>query len=124
MAKWKKKENSPTIAEAERYELLSPMLDSLRSDVEGLSKKKPDEPMNELKVKMTNQILNEVLEFLKDDPSVKFLQLLDTETLPSNSDAYIILGQFRAAMNQFKSKNHGYVASQNENVWHCKDGFL
>jgi hypothetical protein len=84
-----------------------------------LSKKKQDGALNPLKVKMINRLLRQIKEILGSDPSIEFLDLLDEETLPQNSDAVLILGQFDAAMKQFKEKHHGWDGS--EHTWFTKD---
>ncbi|GAE27619.1 hypothetical protein JCM9140_3772 [Halalkalibacter wakoensis JCM 9140] len=65
-------------------------------------------------------MLNEVKEeVLIDDPSIEYLDLLDDETLPQNSDAVLILGQYQAALKQFKSKYYkrdGYTQR-----WYTKE---
>jgi hypothetical protein len=94
----------PTNAQANKFNMLSPMMDSMLTEMRELSKKKQDGIVNDLKVKMINRVLKEVKEILSSDPSSQYLDLLDEESLPQNSDAVLILGQFRAAMDQFKSK--------------------
>jgi hypothetical protein len=54
---------------------------------------------------MINLILKEVLAFLKGQPSLKFVALLDEATLPQNADALIVLGQYKAAMENFMRSN-------------------
>jgi len=117
----KKKDHSnlPTEAQCEKHESLKPLLDSLFEEIKELSKKKPDEVLNKLKVKIINKILSQVKEFLSVMQTVEFLELLDEETLPSNSDATLMVGQFRAVRSQFKSKYYYY--EDYENRWHTKE---
>jgi hypothetical protein len=109
----------PTKAQAEQFDMLFPILNSVFSELKELSKKKQDGALNELKVKMTNRILAEVKNILDDDPTVKFLDLLDAETLPTNSDAVLIIAQFKAAMEQYKSKHCDW--SGTDYVWETSD---
>lgn len=51
-----------------------------------------------------NRILTQLKDFLKSEPTVSFLDLLDEETLPTNSDAILIIGQFKASMDNFRKK--------------------
>lgn len=98
-------QNLPTNRQAEKFELLHPLLKSVLFEVKELSKKKQDETLNKLKVKMINKILSQVkAEVLNDDPSIEFLDLLDDATLPTNSDAVLIIAQYDAAMSQFHGK--------------------
>jgi hypothetical protein len=111
--------NKPTKAKTEQYDMLYPILESVYNEIKELSKKKQDGVLNEIKVKMTNRILAKVKTILEDDPTVEFLDLLDEVSLPTNSDAVLIITQFKAAMEQFKSKHHGWDGY--ENGWHTTD---
>ncbi len=87
-----------------KYQMLSPMLETIYTEMKELSKKKQDVPLNKLKVDMINKILEKIKELLADEPTLQFVDLLDDETLPSNSDAVLVLAQFRSAMDQFKGR--------------------
>lgn len=67
-----------------------------------LSKKAPDGRLNTVKVKMINRVLADVKTALSDEPTMAYLDLLEDETLPSNSDVVLILGQYTAAAHQFE----------------------
>lgn len=109
----------PTKAQAEQFDMLFPILDAVFNEIKELSKKKQDGALNELKVKMTNRILSKVKSILNDDPTVEFLDLLDEEVFPTNSDAVLIISQFRAAMLQYKEKH--YVWTGTEKAWSTED---
>lgn len=99
----------PTNIHIQKYELLLPLLKSILFEVKDLSKKKQDEPLNKLKVGMINKILSRIkAEVLNDDPSCEFLDRLDDETLPTNSDAVLIIAQYDAAMTQFHTRHYGW----------------
>ncbi|MFF2482728.1 hypothetical protein [Paenibacillus sp. NPDC058071] len=98
----------PTEAIVAKFEMLTPMLDSALLEMREFSKKKQDGVLNPLKVKVLNRLLYDLKEILSADPSTEYLDLLDDESLPQNSDAVLILGQFRAAMDQFRIKYFGY----------------
>jgi hypothetical protein len=98
----------PTKANAEQFDMLFPILESVYNEIKELSKKKQDGLLNEIKVKTTNRILSKVKSFLSDDPSIEFLDLLDEVLLPTNSDAVLIIAQFKAAMEQYKAKHFGW----------------
>ena len=91
----------PSQAQVEKYEISYPVLAKVLSEVKELSKKKQDAVLNKLKVKMVNRILEEIRTFLANQPTAKFLDLLDDETLPTNSDTVLILAQYQAAMDVF-----------------------
>lgn len=109
----------PTRENAEQFDMLSPILDSVYHEIKELSKKKQDGALNEIKVKVTNRILAKVKTILKDDPTVEFLDLLDEVTLPTNSDAVLIIAQFKAAMQQYKDKYYGWTGI--EHGWSTED---
>jgi hypothetical protein len=54
-----------------------------------------------------NRILNPIKEVMKSEPTSEFLDLLDEDTIPSYSDAVLIIAQFQAAMRQFRSTHYG-----------------
>ena len=92
-------QSAPSTSQAEKFELLHPLLKSVLFEVKELSKKKQDDPLNKLKVGIINKILSQIkTDVLNDDPSREFLDLLDDETLPTNSDAVLIIAQYDAAM--------------------------
>lgn len=117
----KKIGNLPSEKQVEKYERLSPLLESIFEEVKEFSKKKPDGPLNQLKVKMINKILKQVKDFLSSEPTVEFLELLDDETLPTNSDAVLIIGQFKTVLDQFKSKFYGWDNYISERRWFTKE---
>ncbi|MDR7071035.1 hypothetical protein [Fictibacillus barbaricus] len=108
----------PTKEQADNYDLLYPMLESALQEVREFSKKKQDGVLNPLKVKLLNRLLTEIKnDVLTFDSSNDYLDLLDDETLPQNSDAVLILGQYEAAMKQFKAKYYGYNSGRGEWIW-------
>lgn len=109
----------PTKTQAEQFDMLFPILDSVFNEIKELSKKKQDGALNELKVKMTNRVLAKVKSILNDDPTIEFLDLLDEEVFPTNSDAVLIISQFRAAMLQYKEKHYGWTGI--EHAWTTED---
>lgn len=99
--------NLPSEEQVEKFERLYGLLSHIASDMDGFAKKKPDGAMNKLKVKMINKILTQIKEFFISDPIVEFLEVLDEDVLPTNSDTVLILGQFKSTMEQFKGKYYG-----------------
>lgn len=99
--------NDKHLSEAEiaDYELVTPMLESLHHEMSELSKKKQEGTLNKLKIRHINRILEKIEGILDDDPSVAYLEKLDEDEIPQNSDAVVILGQWRAAMKQFHTKH-------------------
>jgi hypothetical protein len=109
-----------TKEKANKHEMLSPMLGATYNEMKELSKKKQTDTLNKLKVRMINRILEQVKDLLKEEPTAQFIDLLDDETLPTNSDAVLILAQFQAAMKQFKEKYYRYDSTSMEHKWYTK----
>ncbi len=110
-----------TDEKAKRYEMLSPILDGVYKEVKELSKKKADNVLNKLKVTMVNRILGQIKEVLENEPTIQFMDLLDDETLPTNSDAAMILAQFRAAMDQYKERYYRHDSTIYGHRWFTKE---
>ena len=107
----KNKKNSPTEADITEFEMLQPMIRSAYSEISELSKKKQDGILNQAKVKIINRLLAKVKTVLRFEPTVELLDLLDDDSLPSNSDATLIVAQYIAAMRLFQDK---YFDDDNE----------
>lgn len=115
-------ENKPTKEIVSKFKMLKPMLISLLDEIREFSKKKPDGVLNKFKVSTINRTLKDVKEILSNDPANQYLDLLDEDTLPQNSDAVLVLGQFQAAMNHFQSKYYGYNGLSHG--WQTTSGFV
>jgi hypothetical protein len=94
----------PTDAIISKFKMLNELIDSIYLEMKEFSKKKPDDALNAFKVKNVNRVLVQLKDILKDEPSITFLDLLDEETLPTNSDAILIIGQFKASMDTYRVK--------------------
>lgn len=108
-------------AQAQEYDLLAPLLHSVLHEVKEFTKKKQDEPLNKLKVRAANKILSRIKALLATEPTVEFLELLDEDTLPTNSDAVIIMAQHVSSMKQFKDNYCGYDKNNGEHRWFTKE---
>jgi hypothetical protein len=104
----------PTDEQAATYDRLAPMLEAARREMTELSKKKPDGIVNTLKIKMLNRLLSELTKVIENDPSYAFVDMLDEETLPQNSDAVLVLSQWQAALEQYRNHHYGY-----DSIKHC-----
>lgn len=94
----------PTEEFVEKFKMLSGLLHSVYSEMKEFSKKKPDDVLNKFKVANINRVLEKIKELLKDEPTIEFLELLNGETLPSYSDAILIIGQYSASMTTYRNK--------------------
>ena len=107
----------PTDAQASQFDMVQPLLAAAQKEMVELSKKKQDGVVNELKIRHINRLLDAVEEALEGDPSTQFLEHLDDEELPQNSDAVLVLSQWLAAMAQFKDRNCGRDTPYHDRRW-------
>ena|SRR5690242_15129770 len=111
MANPKKLDELPSQENVIKFDMLFPMLQSDLNEIRELSKKKQDEPLNKFKVKTINKKLEQVKAILDKEPTNEYLELLDEDTFPSNSDAVLMISQFMKAMEQFKQKFYRRIDS-------------
>ena len=90
-----------TVEKAELHDTIDPLLESMFNEFKELSKKKPDGVLNKGKIKIVNRLLSKCSDILKDEPSYEFLDLLNEDDVPQNSDVVLILSQWKAGMEQF-----------------------
>jgi len=102
--KSKKTKNLPTEQDIEKFDMLVPMLENIQTEFKDFSKKKQDGQLNELKIKMVNRVLTQIKDLLQNEPTRVFLDLLDNNTLPTNSDTVLIISHFDAALQDFRKK--------------------
>jgi len=94
----------PTEKNIEDYSLLKDMLYAQRQEFDLLSKKKSDGQLNKMKIKIVNRVLSPLNELLKNEASHKFLDVLNEDDLPTNSDVVLIISQYEKALLNFKNK--------------------
>ena len=94
----------PTEKNIEDYKLLKDMLHSQKKEFDLLSKKKADGQLNPIKIKMANRVLEPLKEIFKHEESHKFLDPLNEDEMPTNSDVVLIISQYETAINDFKSR--------------------
>ncbi|MEH2373064.1 hypothetical protein [Nostoc sp.] len=91
----------------ELYEIIIPLLHAMRSEFKELSKKKPEAVLNKSKMKIVNRLLQSCRKILASEASFDYLDLIDEDDVPQNSDVVLMLSQYVAAMNQFHSTYYG-----------------
>ena len=104
MSKNRNRSDFTTAEKAERHDNLMPLLKSMFHEFQELSKKKPDGVLNKRKVEIVNRLLRDIHGVLEGELTSTYLDLLDEDDLPQNSDVALILGQTVAAMNTFRWK--------------------
>ena len=114
------KNSAPTEAQIIQYRYLSPMLDSALAEMREFSKKKQDGLVSATKIKILNKLLGDLRSILANEASVSYLTTLSEEDLSQNSDAVLILGQYRAALASFTGKHDRYESGYGR-VWVTKE---
>jgi len=109
--------DAPTEDEAATFDRLVPLLVAAHREMSELSRKKQDGIVNALKIRNINRLLVELQKLLAADPSRDFVELLDEESLPENSDVVLLLSQWQAALTQYKERHHGIDAVMNQRRW-------
>lgn len=66
------------------------------------------------KVKIINRVLSDLLQILKPEPTGKYLEVLDDESLPQVSDAVLTMVQFESALDLFESKYRRYIGGDHQ----------
>jgi hypothetical protein len=108
-------EHITTEAAVASYEASAPIFRGLLEEVRFLSKKKPEATMSAGKVRIVNRVLEDLLAFLKNEPTGKYLELLDDKTLPQMSDAVLTMVQFETALKAFRARY--YVDVNGTDYW-------
>lgn len=95
----------PSSLQTRQFEIVMPMLESMLAEMKELVKKKPDAPVNQMKVGMVNRLLNDLRVVLEREPEMEYLDILDEASLPEYSDAVVVLSQYLTAMERFEEKH-------------------
>lgn len=103
------------------YERVKSQLQQLHFEVGLLSKGKPDNPINKFKLTFINEKLAEANSFLLGQfKPFKEFSLFDSEGLPSNSDAVIVLSQYLDCLEAWRCA-HVHV-TEGSWKWKVEDG--
>ncbi|SEK88949.1 hypothetical protein [Nitrosovibrio tenuis] len=109
--------NNPLVTTTQKvktYDTTMPLLDSMYQEFKELSKKKPDAAVNKNKITIVNRLLHKMRLILEDEESIEFLDLIDEDDIPQASDVTLILSQYVAAMNGFRSKYYEWNGHKNQ----------
>lgn len=93
---------------ADLHEVVMPLLTAMNQEFKELSKKKPDAVLSVGKVQTVNRLLESCRKVLESEKSLQFLDLIDEDNIPQNSDVVLMLSQYVAAMRQFRSNYYGW----------------
>lgn len=70
-----------------------------------LSAKKPNETVNEFKLKLINKLLAQINELIDNFKPEDDFDSFDLETLPTNSDVLMVLNLYLNGMDRFRDAN-------------------
>lgn len=101
----------------EVYEAGQSIFQGLLKEIRELSRKKPDATMNPGKVKLINRVLVDLLTILKGEPTGKYLEVLDDESLPQISDALLVMVQFESALQAFEDNYFRKIEQFGQRYW-------
>ncbi len=112
-----------TAADVVMFEKLVAQLRGLRDEIGILSKSKPDNALNVLKLEFVNEKLTDANKLLVDDfkPFASFT-LFDLEKLPSNSDVVLALSQYLVCLERWRCAHVYYDKTEYKWCWRVSDG--
>lgn len=88
------------------FEKIQIQLESLHDELSQLSKKSSNDALNKFKLKFVNKTIVQANEILgKNYIPYDDFELFDEETLPTNSDVTMILGQYLNCMEKLRADN-------------------
>ncbi len=106
-----------TSEKADLHDVVMPLLDAMHQEFKELSKKKPDSILSVSKVQTVNRLLESCRKVLELEQSLQFLDLVDADNIPQNSDVVLMLSQYVVAMKQFRSNYSGWDEIEKSNRW-------
>jgi hypothetical protein len=118
MTKWTP-DGITTKETAALFDTLNPLLTAMFKEFQELSKKKPDGQVGKTKAKIVNRLLEGIHKIIKDEPNRSYVDMVDEDDLPQNSDVVLILSQASAAMDAFYEK-YRYNNGSGQNIWSIK----
>lgn len=99
---------STTSERADLYEVTMPLLKAMHAEFKEISKKKPDAAVSKMKCSVVNRLLRSCRDVLAAEKSLEFLDLIDEDDVPQNSDLTLMLSQYVAAMQQYHGMHTDY----------------
>ncbi|MEA5020946.1 MAG: hypothetical protein VB027_11330 [Gordonibacter sp.] len=94
------------VPDEREFSLLRELVNTTYREFKELSKKGPNDVINEYKSKNLERILSPIRTMLENESSYKYLDELSDEALPTNSDVVILLGQYMQAMSKFYGEHY------------------
>jgi len=110
------------VLDVAKFEKVVGQMASLRDEFSVLSKTKPDNALNQFKLDFVNEKLADANYLLSGDykPFASFAQF-DVEKLPSNSDVLVVLSQYLACLERWRSAHVQYSKADYKWLWSVED---
>ena len=99
--------------EVSEFEQLQAQLQSLCTETAALSRRKPDDAVNQFKLGLVNQVLERANSILGESnrPFADFLRF-DSDDIPTNSDVLLVLSQYLNCLEKLRADNTVEFARQ------------
>ena len=94
-----------TKADVELYDKLHGQLTTMKTQFEALSKKNPNDAVNEFKIGLVNQLLADINGLISNYKPFPNFEQFENSPKIFNSDVLLILAHYLTAMNRFKRAN-------------------
>lgn len=97
--------NVMTKADVELYDKLQSQLITMKTQFEILSKKNPNDVVNEFKIGLVNKLLGDINGLIGEYKPFPDFEKFDNSPKVFNSDVLMILAHYLTAMSRFKDAN-------------------
>jgi hypothetical protein len=104
-------------ADVELYDKLHGQLVTMVSQFEALSKKNPNDPVNEFKIGLVNKLLADINGLIGNFRPFPDFEQFENSPRVFNSDVLLILAQYCTAMSRFKGANTTIEKSPIDTDW-------
>ena len=121
MKKTNNSEMLPSNEDVTQFLMLRELAKGLYDEMKDLSKKSPNETLNQFKIKSLNRVLTPIKEILKNEPTALFLDVLEESSLPTNSDIVIIFSQYLTSMQKFEDRYYRVDPLKRSKRWNTKE---
>ena len=111
----------PSNEDVTQFLMLRELAKGLYDEMKDLSKKSPNETLNQFKIKSLNRVLTPIKEILKNEPTALFLDVLEESSLPTNSDIVIIFSQYLTSMQKFEDRYYRVDPLKRSKRWNTKE---
>ena len=104
-------------ADIETYDKLHGQLMTMKTQFDALSKKNPNDVVNEFKIGLVNKLLADINGLIGDYKPFPTFEQFENSPKVFNSDVLLILAQYLTAMSRFKGANTTVEKSSINTDW-------